>query len=104
MPIPLADFLDSDVLRLVVEHVFMPPKLPQKEPDEQTIRETNVALCDIIVGAAEDFLQDLPSSQHPLWMHVIKMMKLARRAAEFPFEEAELQVVFSDMMIGGMSI
>jgi hypothetical protein len=104
MSIPAADSPDSNVLQLVVGHVFMPPKLPQKEPDEQTVRETNVALCDILVGAAQDFLQDLPSSQHLLWKPVIKMMKLARRAAEFPFEEAGLQDVFSDMAIGGMSI
>jgi hypothetical protein len=31
-------------------------------------------------------------------------MELARRAAEVPLEEAELQRVFSNMAIGGMSI
>jgi hypothetical protein len=99
-----ADDPNFDVLRLVVEHVFMPPKLPQKHPGEQIERKMNVALCDNLIGAAEDFLQDIPPSQHPLWKHMIKMMGLARRAAEFPFDEAELRREFSDMAIGGMSI
>jgi hypothetical protein len=104
MSILPADDLNFDVLRLVVEHVFMPPKLRQNDPGEQIEREMNVALCDNLIGAAQAFLQDIPPSQHPLWKHMIKMMGLVRRAAEVPFEEAELQRVFSDMAIGGMSI
>lgn len=94
---------DDDILRSVVEHVFMPPKLCQKDPGEQIEREINVALCDNLIQAAQDFLQDIPPSQHPLWRHMIKMMELARRAAELPFEEAELLRIFSDMAIEGMS-
>jgi hypothetical protein len=104
MSIPPADVFNFDHLRLVVEHVFMPPNLPQEDPGEQIEREMNVALCDNLIGAARYFLQDIPPSQHPLWKHMIKMMDLARRAAGVPFTEAELQRVFSDMAIGGMSI
>jgi len=104
MSTPIANNSDSHILRSVVEHVFMPPKLPQKDPGEQIQREMNVALCDYLIGAARDFLQDIHPSQHPLWMRMIKMIYLARRAAEVPFEEAELRRVFSDMAIGGMSI
>ena len=98
MSISTADYPDSDILRSVVEHVFMPPKLPQEEPDEQIVRETNMALCHILIETARDFLQDVPASQH-----VIKMIELAHRAAKFPYEDAELQSIFSNMMIGGMS-
>jgi len=104
MSILPADDLNFDVLLLVVEHVFMPPKLRQSDPGEQIEREINVALCDNLRKAAQDFLQDIPPSQHPLWMHMMKMIDLARRAAEVPFEEAELRRVFSYMAIGGMSI
>ena len=93
---------DSDILRLVIDHVFSPPKLPQKEPSEEIKQKTNVALCNCLIRAARDFLQDVPSSQRPLWRHMIKMMELARRAAEVPLEEADLQRVFSNMAIGGM--
>ena len=95
---------DSDVLQLAIGHVFSPAKLPQKEPSEQINQKTNVALCNCLIRAARDFLQDVPFSQHPLWKHMVKMMELARRAAEVPLEEADLQRVFSNMAIGGMSV
>jgi hypothetical protein len=65
--------------------------------------ETNVALCDSLIDAAQQFLQILPSSESPLWMQMIKMIQSARRAAKLPLKDVELQRVLSDMAIGGMS-
>jgi hypothetical protein len=103
MSIYAADQLDSSILTSVVEHVFMPPKLPQEHPGKETERETNVALCDSLMDAAQQFLQILPSSESPLWMQMIKMIQSARRAAKLPLKDVELQRVLSDMAIGGMS-
>ena len=103
MPIYAADQLDSSILTSVVEHVFMPPKLPQEHPGKETESETNVALCDSLIGAAQQFLQMLPSSERILWMQMIKMIQSARRAAKVPLKDVELQRVLSDMAIGGMS-
>lgn len=99
-----ADDLDSDILHLVVETVFVPPKLPQEDHGEEIEQRINAALCGTLLGAALDFLRDVPSSQRPLWMNMIKMVELAGRAAEVPFEKAELEQIFSDMAIGGTSI
>ena len=104
MSTPSAKDPDTDTLRFIIENVFVPPKLPQKAYGEQIEQRMNVALCGTLVGAALDFLRDIPSSQHPLWMKMIKMMELAGRVAEAPFEEAELQRIFSKMVIGGMFI
>jgi hypothetical protein len=98
----IADNPDSHILRSVVEHVFMPPKLPQKDLGDQIEQRTNILLCDNLLEAARDFLPDVPSSQTSLWMNMIKMMELARRAVEVPLEEADLQHVFSSMALGGM--
>jgi hypothetical protein len=100
----IANNPDYHILRSVVEHVFMPPKLPQEDPGDQIKQRTDVALCDNLLEVARDFLPDVPSSQCSLWMHMIKMMELVRRAIEVPLEEAGLQLVFSNMAIGGMSI
>lgn len=102
--VPATDYPDSDTLRSVIEHVFLPPRLPQAGPSEETEHKTNGALCNSLVEAARDFLQIVPSSQRPLWKQMIKMMELARRAAIVPFEEADLHHVFSDMTAGGMFI
>ena len=103
MQSPVSHHIDSNVLRSVVEHVFMPPKLPQKDPGEQMEQDMNVALCDTLIRAAQDLLQDLPSSVFPL-VRMIKMMKLVRRAAMVSFKETELQRTLSEMDVGGTSI
>ena len=104
MSTPSANNSDSHILRSVVKHVFMPPKLPQEDPGDQIEQRTNLVLCDNLLEAARDFLSDVPSSQISLWMHMIKMMELAHLAVEVPLDEAGLQHVFSNMAIGGMSI
>ncbi len=101
MSIPTPDNLDADILRSVIEHVFMPPKLPQQGPDEETERKTNVALCESLIEAAQDFLQIISSSESPLLKYMIKMIQLARRAAKAPLKTAELQYALSDMTLGG---
>ena len=93
--------VDSNILRSVVEHVFMPPKLPQASPGGQAEWKMNMALCDNLFRAAQDFLQRLPPSQRPLWMKMIKMMELAHRAAKAPFEEVDLQRTLAEMAVGG---
>jgi hypothetical protein len=100
MSVPSNNNLDSDILRSVIEHVFMPPKLPQTGPDEETKRKTNVALCNSLIEAAQDFLKVLPSSETPLWMHMIKTVELARCAAKAPLKEDDLQRVLLDMALG----
>jgi hypothetical protein len=105
MPFPVDDCPDSNILRSVVEHVFMPPKLPQQGPGEQAEQELNVALCDCLIGAANDFLlENLSSSQSSLWNHMIIMMKLAHRAATVPFTESDLRGTLSYLAIGGKFI
>jgi hypothetical protein len=94
--------LDSNILHSLIEHIFMPPKLPQKHPGEETERRTNIALCDSLIEAAKGFLQIIPSSKSPLWMHVIKMMEMARHAAETPLSTDDLQRALSAMVVGGM--
>jgi len=103
MPAPAAHDPNS-IFHSVIEHVFMPPKLPQEAPDEDTEQEVNVALCDNLVEAAQDFIQNVPPSQSPLWTCMIKMIQMARRASTASFKEADLQRVFSEMAIGGTSI
>ena len=101
MSVPTANQLDTDILHSVIEHVFMPPKLPQVGPDQETEQLTNVALCNCLIEAAHDFLQILPASESPLWMQMIRMMELVRRAARAPLKGYELQSALSGMAPGG---
>ena len=46
--------IDSFDLRSVVEHVFLPPKLPQEAQGDEAESRTNVALCHILVDEADN--------------------------------------------------
>ena len=93
--------IDSDTLLSVVEHVFLPPKLPQEAPTEEAERRTNVALCHMLVQAARAFLKDLSPVQQPLWVRMMTMMGSIYQAARVPRMEVELVRVLSDLVIGG---
>jgi hypothetical protein len=102
MPTPAVHDPNS-ILNSVIEHVFMPPKLPQEAPDGDIEQKVNVALCDNLIQAAQDFIQNVPPSQSPLWSRMIKTMQLARRAATSSFNEVDLQHAFSNMAFAGTS-
>src|SRR6266404_3367382 len=95
--------IDSDVLLSVVQHVFLPPELPDRAPTEDAERATNVALCHILIEAAQAFSEGLAES--PLWQslcaRMIKMLRTLYRAAKSPLGEAELKGTLSDLVIEG---
>ena len=94
--------IDSDTLLSVVEHVFLPPKLPQEALTEEAERQTNVALCHILIRAARAFLDDIPALRQPLWSRIIKMMVSIKQPARAPRVEVELVRVLSNLVIGGV--
>ena len=59
-------------LDYIINHVFLPPKLPHK--DDSSIEKTN-ALIETML-AATNLLQDhLPDQEHSEWIPCIKMMR-----------------------------
>jgi hypothetical protein len=98
--LPLAD-LDYYDLRSVVEHVFLPPKLPQEAQADEAERGTNVALCHILVDAAAAFRQYLSPSQELVWARMEKMIEYILRAASSPLVEAELVGVLAGLVVDG---
>ena len=93
---------DLNALSSVVNHVFMPPKLPQEAPSEQVEQDSNVALCCLLIHSAKHFFQYLPLSQRLMWMHIVNMLKLAWRVAEGPFAVDDLQDVLSKLSTKGV--
>ncbi|KAI9432103.1 hypothetical protein H4582DRAFT_1821614 [Lactarius indigo] len=103
MSLSLTD-IDSDVLRSVFEHVFLPPELPQKAPEVEAERGTNMALCHILIHAAATFHQYLPPSKKLVWTHMQKMMGSIHRSARAPLIEAELEGILSDLAVGDIFV
>ncbi|KAH9028432.1 hypothetical protein EDB83DRAFT_2526323 [Lactarius deliciosus] len=92
--------IHTDILLSVIEHIFLPPKLPQEAPTEEAEREINVALCHILIQAARTFSQGLPPLRQSLWARMIKMMGSIYRAARVPLAEAELAGALSGLATG----
>ena len=91
--------LDSDDLRSVVEHVFLPPNLPHVAQREEVEHKTNVALCHILKDATAAFRQ-YPSQEH-VWARMERMIEYIRRAASSPLAEVSLAGVLAGLDING---
>jgi hypothetical protein len=93
--------IDSNTLSSVVEHVFIPPRLPQEAPTEAAEQETNKALCHLLIEAARAFHEYLPDPQQSTWTHMIKMMKFVLRNVQARLDEMDLQSALSDLAVEG---
>jgi hypothetical protein len=102
MSLPTAE-IDYNTLSSVVEHVFMPPKLPQEAPTETAEQETNLALCHLLIQAARAFHQGLSHSQQSTWTRMIKMMAFIWQNVKAPLEETDLWSALSTLPVGGES-
>ncbi|KAI0253215.1 hypothetical protein BJV78DRAFT_1302727 [Lactifluus subvellereus] len=91
--------IDLNVLHSVVDHVFMPPKLPQEAPSEQDEQKTNVALCHILIYSVYEFIQYLPLTRPSvvMWIRMANMLELAQQVAKGPFAVDDLQDVLSNL-------
>ncbi|KAF8270964.1 hypothetical protein EI94DRAFT_648803 [Lactarius quietus] len=92
--------INFDSLISVVEHVFLPPKLPQSAPIESAECETNVALCHILIQAARTFSQYLSPTQQLIWEQMMKMMKTIDQTVKIPLLDEELARTLSDLVVG----
>jgi hypothetical protein len=61
----------EDIL-YALHHVFLPPKLPQKDDHEA---DRDVALCRLVYVASQKFATVLSQSQQVQWSTVIQMLK-----------------------------
>ena len=93
--------IDVRILLSLVEHVFLPPQLPQHAPPEHTEREINVALCHVLIQAAQAFSQGFQPDQQSIWDRMTKMMQSLYWTAKSPPVEAELKGTLSKMEVGG---
>lgn len=93
--------LPDSVLLSLVDHIFLPPKLPQHAPTNEEERGTNQALCRILLQAIKAFSEGVSPPQRLLLSHMVKMMESVQRSTEGPLVETELTETFSSLAVGG---
>ncbi|KAH9062248.1 hypothetical protein EDB87DRAFT_329798 [Lactarius vividus] len=100
---PITDINPDDLLS-VVQHVFLPPRLPQKAPTEKAECGINVALCHVLIQAARAFCQYLSPTQQSIWAPMMKMMETIYQTAGAPLVEVELKRTLSVLAVGDVFV
>ncbi|KAI0066738.1 hypothetical protein BV25DRAFT_1972593 [Artomyces pyxidatus] len=94
--------LDPDAFSSVVEHVFLPPKLPQKAASDLDERRCHTLLCSLAKDSAHNYSHNLPADQKILWNRISRMLKHMQRFATLPPTKEELRDAFGGMEVGDL--
>ncbi len=94
--------MDNSVLTYIVNHVFMPPVLPQE--DDRDI-SNDAALCHAVLDCARRYQLHLLDDGHKLQKLdvIIKMLQNFEATLSDTFGSAEVYKQLSSMEIGGKS-
>jgi hypothetical protein len=91
----------AEVLLHVVEHVFLPPSLPQRAPSENHEWQIDRELVCSVVDSVESY-RNLLSDSTKQWLRMSRMLSIFAGHVEFPPGKEELQQGMAGMKIGGM--
>lgn len=67
------DNTSSDDLKAILEHVFLPPQLPQKDAGDPANHRHDILLCRLVHAAAEKYTSLLPLEQRAFWTSICRM-------------------------------
>lgn len=89
-----------DVLSLI-DHLFLPPKLPQAAPGEERESRINTLMCQTILDSAESYMSSLSTEDQRQWFTVTNMLRQLLRTSQVPMSNATLQKDLSQMKENG---
>jgi hypothetical protein len=91
----------AEILLHIAEHVFLPPKLPQRAAEAELERRMNHHLTCLVADAVDDY-QNLLSINPEPWAHISRMLSRIALNSDAPFEKGLLQQDLSDLNADGM--
>ena len=91
----------SQMLLNAIENVFLPPKVPQKAPDEKIERQFNGYLANAVDEAIQKYEELLPTQQPSQWTHIHEMISHVATTALTPLYEIQLAQDLGGMSVGG---
>ena len=94
--------MDDPVLTYIVNHVFMPPALPQA--DDRDISH-DAALCHAVLDCARRYRSHFLNDVHKLrkWDAIIKMLQNFEETLDDTLDSTKVYKQLSSMEIGGTS-
>jgi hypothetical protein len=101
--------LEKGHLQYIIEHVFLPPKLPQSY-DVET-EQKDESLYKFVAEASQRFVEALKESPHgasprdlQIWQQIDEMLRrIARTHQLHHLVKEDLESALEEMKVGGMS-
>jgi hypothetical protein len=91
--------IDSTHLHYIIDHVFLPPKLPQK--DTCSVVKDH-ALAKVTYDLANEFLAFLSAHDSATWNPIVKMLDAVRVFYQSTnLQEDQIAISINDMRDGG---
>jgi hypothetical protein len=101
----MSDLLDvrdnPQVLEHAINHVFLPPKLPQEADPESLQDEIHMLMCRVALDVVEQVQENLPVEDPATWGHLQMMLSHLHNTVRNPLDEAQLKDDFVQLPIGG---
>jgi hypothetical protein len=102
--------LEKGHLQYIIEHVFLPPKLPQSYDAE--IEQKDESLYKFVAEASEYFVEALEVSPHgvnqrdlQLWQELNKMLECTTRVHELHrLTKEDIETALQQLEVGGKSV
>lgn len=94
--------VSSKNLQAILEHVFMPLQLPQKDAGDAANHENDIVLCNLVLSAAEKYTTFLTVEQQLLWTPIVRMLRHLQKFTTFRDKERVIAALGS-MGCGGAS-
>lgn len=87
-------------VQYIVNHVFLPPKLPQK--DDQDC-DNEVALCNLVRKYAQDHQRLLPTERQSRWDPILNMLENFEQSLKSEaLNVTEVEQNMEEMQVGGV--
>ena len=100
--------LETSHLQYIVEHVFLPPKLPQSHDTETELKDGS--LYRFVAHSSQRFLEALNKSAHApselqCWKKLVHMLDVMEDIhQQHQLSKEELKPALDKMVVGGMSV
>lgn len=102
LPIVLVAAMDPDHLGFIINHVFMPPELPQQADDSMKLADMNFALLNLVHETAAKYQRQLVGAYHQQWTSTVKMLSLmCDLQGSSPLSKSKLVDTIQLMVPGG---
>lgn len=87
-------------LLYILNHVFLPPKLPQKDEGDDARHVHDIALISLVHEAAGDFLTTVSAEYSQRWSSIITMLERLKDYTE-ALNQDEIAPDMTSMVEGG---